>query len=45
MNEQRVKELKETEDIFEVLRLLKSGWLLNRVASHRDEYKFLMIRI
>lgn len=40
-----VRELRETDDIFEVLRLLKEGWLLNRVASHQENYKFLMILI
>ncbi|MEK5028739.1 hypothetical protein [Paenibacillus sp. FSL M7-1046] len=40
-----VKELRETADVFEVLKLLKEGWLLIKVASHQDNYKFLMIQI
>lgn len=40
-----VKELKQTEDLFEVIQLLTEGWLLNKVASHQDRFKFLMIRV
>jgi hypothetical protein len=38
-------EVRQTEDVFEVLALLKEGWLLNRVASHQNIFIFLMIRV
>ncbi|MEK4196031.1 hypothetical protein NYE59_23340 [Paenibacillus sp. FSL L8-0323] len=40
-----VKELRETANVFEVLKLMKEGWLLNQTASQGDRYKFLMIRV
>lgn len=39
------KEIRVTEDVFQVLALLKEGWLLHKVASHQDKFKFLMIRV
>ncbi|MEK3864055.1 hypothetical protein MHH60_11305 [Paenibacillus sp. FSL H7-0716] len=45
MEKNYAKEVKETEDFFEVLKLLKEGWLLNQTASQGDRYKFLMIRV
>ncbi|GBF73084.1 hypothetical protein PA598K_01369 [Paenibacillus sp. 598K] len=41
----QAKELYATPDFFEVLELLKKGWLLHRVASQGDNFTFLMIRV
>lgn len=38
-------EVRQTEDMFEVLALLKEGWILNRIASYNDIFIFLMISV